>query len=159
MNVRTVEKYLALVQSACMFYRVDRYDLRSTALNPSPKYCVVDPGLRNNSVGMASKDGGRVLENIVYLELKRRGYNVIVGKWDSKEVDFVTEKNGVKAYWQVCLGYHDDRAEERELAPLRLIDDSFSKIVILLDGHGRTVTRDGIIEMDMMNFLLDQDPI
>ena len=74
---------------------------------------------------MASKDGGRVLENIVYLELKRRGYNVIVGKWDSKEVDFVTEKNGVKAYWQVCPGYHDDRAEERELASLRLIDDNF----------------------------------
>ena len=84
---------------------------------------------------------------------------MIVGKWDPKEVDFVTEKNGVKAYWQVCPGYHDDRAEERELAPLRLIDDNFSKIVILLDGHGRTVTRDGIIEMDMMNFLLDQDPI
>ena len=62
MNVCTVEKYLALVQSACMFYRVDRYNLRSTALNPSPKYHVVDPGLRNNSVGMASKDRGRVLE-------------------------------------------------------------------------------------------------
>lgn len=154
MNIRTVERYLTTIQAACLFYRADRYDLRSTALSPTPKYYTVDPGLRNNTVGMASKDKGRVLENIVYLELKRRGYNVIVGKWDSKEVDFVTEKNGKKAYWQVCLGYHDDQTEERELAPLRQINDNLPKTVILMNGQGITTSRDGITELGITDFLL-----
>ncbi len=159
MNPRTVEKYLTVVQSACMFYRADRYDLRSTALSPTPKYYIVDPGLRNNAVGMASKDHGRVLENIVFLELRRRGYDIIVGKWDSKEVDFVTEKNGKKAYWQVCLGYHDDDTEARELAPLRAISDNHPKTVILKDHRGDSVTRDGIRELGIIDFLLDADRI
>ena len=103
---------------------------------------------------MAGKDRGRVLENIVYLELRRRGYRIIVGKWDSKEVDFVTEKNGRKAYWQVCLGYYDDDTEARELAPLRAIKDSNPKTVILMDCSGDTVTRDGIRELGVTDFLL-----
>lgn len=156
MNPRTVEKYLSIVQSACMFYRADRYDLRSAALSPTPKYYVVDPGLRNNSVGMASRDAGRVLENIVFLELKRRGYKVLIGKWDSKEVDFVTEMKGLRAYWQVCLGYHDDRTEERELAPLRAIRDNNPKTVILMDVRGSSVTRDGIREIGITDFLLGE---
>lgn len=154
MNSRTVEKYMAIMQGACMFYRADRYDLRSTALSPTPKYYVVDPGIRNNAVGMASKDRGRVLENIVFLELKRRGYGVIVGKWDSKEVDFVTEKGGKKAYWQVCLGYYDEKTEARELAPLRAIQDNNPKTVILMDVQGDSVTRDGIRELGIIDFLL-----
>lgn len=157
MNQRTVERYLAVAQGACLFYRADRYDLRSTALSPTPKYYVVDPGLRNNAAGMASKDRGRVLENIVYLELRRRGYGIIVGKWDSKEVDFVTERNGRKAYWQVCLGYYDDDTETRELTPLRAIKDSNPKTVILMDYSGDTVTRDGIRELGITDFLLGKD--
>lgn len=157
MNQRTVERYLAVAQGACLFYRADRYDLRSTALSPTPKYYVVDPGLRNNTVGMASKDRGRVLENIVYLELRRRGYAIIVGKWDSKEVDFVTERNGRKAYWQVCLGYYDDETETRELTPLRTIRDSNPKTVILMDYSGDTVTKDGIRELGITDFLLGEE--
>ena len=158
MNQRTVERYLTVAQGACMFYRADRYDLRSTALSPTPKYYVVDPGLRNNAVGMASKDRGRVLENIVYLELRRRGYETVVGKWGSKEVDFVTEKNGRRAYWQVCLGYYDDDTETRELTPLRAIKDSNPKTVILMDYSGDTVTRDGIRELGVTEFLLGRGP-
>ena len=153
-NIRTVERYLAVVQSACMFYRADRYDLRSTALSPTPKYYAVDPGLRNNTVGMASRDRGRVLENIVFLELRRRGYAIVVGKWDSKEVDFVTERNGRKSYWQVCLGYYDDETEARELAPLRAIRDSNPKTVVLMDRRGESFTRDGIREIGITDFLL-----
>ena len=156
MNQRTVERYLAVMQNACMFYRANRFDLRSTALSPTPKYYVVDPGLRNNAVGMASKDRGRVLENIVYLELKRRGYGIIVGKWDSKEVDFVTERNGKKAYWQVCFGYYDDETEKRELAPLRAIKDNNPKTVILMDYSGNSVTGDGIRELGVTDFLLNE---
>lgn len=157
MNPRTVEKYLGIVRSACMFYRADRYDLRSTALSPTPKYYAVDPGLRNNSVGLASKDRGRVLENIVYLELVRRGYKVIVGKHDSKEVDFVAERDGRRSYWQVCWGYYDDRTEERELAPLRAISDNLQKTVILRDFHGTGITVDGIREMGIIDFLTNDD--
>ena len=153
-NIRTVERYLAVVQNACMFYRADRYDLRSTALSPTPKYYAVDPGLRNNTVGMASRDRGRVLENIVFLELRRRGYAIVVGKWDSKEVDFVTERNGRKSYWQVCLGYYDDETEARELAPLRAIRDSNPKTVVLMDRRGESFTRDGIREIGITDFLL-----
>ncbi len=155
MNPRTVDRYLEVVQAACMFNRADRYDLKSTALSPSPKYYVVDPGIRNNAVGMASADRGKVLENIVYLELRRRGYDVIVGRWDSKEVDFVTEKNGRKAYWQVCWGYHDEDTEKRELAPLRAIKDSNPKTVIMRGPIGDTVTRDGIREIGITDFLLE----
>ncbi len=156
MNQRTIEKYMAIMQGACMFYKADRYDLRSTALSPTPKYYVVDPGIRNNEVGMASKDRGRVLENIVFLELKRRGYGIMVGKWDSKEVDFVTEKNGRIAYWQVCLGYYDDKTEARELAPLRAIKDNNPKTVILMGIQGDSVTRDGIRELGIIDFLLGE---
>lgn len=156
MNIRTVEKYLTVIQAACMFYRADRFDLKSTALKPTPKYYIADPGLRNNAVGMASKDRGRVLENIVFLELKRRGYSIITGKWDQREVDFVTEKKGMKAYWQVCLGYYNDETEARELAPLRAIKDNNPKTVILLDGKTST-TRDGIREIGITSFLLDGD--
>jgi len=157
MNQRTVERYLTMAQDACLFYRADRYDLRSAALSPTPKYYVVDPGLRNNTVGMATKDRGRVLEDIVYLELRRRGYGIIVGKWDSKEVDFVTEKNGRRAYWQVCLGYYDDDTEMSELAPLRAIRDSNPKTVILMDHSGDTVTKDGIRELGITDFLLEEE--
>lgn len=156
-NPRTVERYLSVAQGACMFYRADRYDLKSTVFSPTPKYYAVDPGLRNNAVGMASKDRGRVLENIVFLELRRRGYGIIVGKYDSKEVDFVTEKNGLKAYWQVCLGYYGDDAETRELAPLRAIKDNNPKTVILMDYSGNTVTGDGIRELGITDFLLAED--
>ena len=154
MNQRTVERYLSVAEGACMFYRADRYDLKSTALSPTPKYYVADPGIRNNAVGMASADRGKVLENIVYLELRRRGYSIVVGKWGSKELDFVTEKNGRKAYWQVCWGYYDEDTEKRELAPLRAIKDNKPKTVILMDHAGATATRDGIREIGITDFLL-----
>ena len=156
-NVRTAERYLTVIQGACMFYRADRYDLRSTVLSPAPKYYAVDPGLRNNAVGISSKDRGRVLENIVFLELKRRNYRIMIGKWDSKEVDFVTEKNGRRAYWQVCPGYYDDDTEARELAPLRAIRDSNPKTVILMDHEGESFTRDGIRELGITDFLLGDE--
>ena len=158
MNQRTVERYLEVAQSACMFYRADRFDLKSTVFSPTPKYYVVDPGLRNNAVGRASADRGKVLENIVYLELLRRGYEIVVGKWDSKEVDFVTVKDGRKAYWQVCWGYYDEDIEKRELAPLRAIKDNNPKTVVMMDHTGDTVTRDGIRELGVIDFLLGMQP-
>lgn len=157
MNARTVSRYLGLLEKACLFYRADRYNLVSTALSPTPKYYTVDPGLRNHRVGFVSKDRGRVLENIVYLELIRRGYRVIVGQYAAKEVDFVAERpGGGKEYYQVCLGYYDEATEARELAPLRAIRDSFPKTVILYDPTWkRSVTAEGIIEQGAVDWLLE----
>lgn len=155
MNVRTVDKYLSIVEDACLFYRADRYDLRSTVFSPNPKYYVVDQGLRNIVVGMASRD--RVLENMVYLELRRRGYSVIVGKWDSREVDFVINKDGRQEYWQVSLGYGDDESEKRELAPLRAIKDNNRKTVVILEGSHSGYTKDGIRELSALDFFSGVD--
>lgn len=81
--------------------------ISNTTLNSTPKYYAIDTGLRNISIGFPSADNGRVLENIVYIELLRRGYRVTVGKWDSKEVDFVVDKPTVgREYFQVCCNMH-----------------------------------------------------
>ena len=152
---KTIDKYLRGLTDSLMLYEAQRYNLKGKMfLKTNSKYYTVDIGLRNMLVKSSESDIGHILENIVFLELKRRGYNVIVGKWDSKEVDFVTEKNGKKAYWQVCLGYHDDQTEERELAPLRQINDNLPKTVILMNGQGITTSRDGITELGITDFLL-----
>ncbi|NLL95301.1 MAG: ATP-binding protein [Thermoplasmatales archaeon] len=154
----TVEKYVDLLERACILYRADRYDIRSTALNPSPKYYSVDTGLRNSATGYASEDYGRMLENVVYLELLRRGYGVVIGKWDSKEVDFVAKKPmGGREYFQVCYSMRDEATAERELAPLRKIADNFPKTVLAMDVRVDGTTRDGIIVRDAVRWLLD-DP-
>lgn len=153
----TVDRYIGLLEEACLIYRADRFNLRSTTLHPTPKYYAVDQGLRNMSVGFKDQDLGRTLENVVYLELIRRRYNVQVGTWNSKEVDFVTDlpMRG-RAYYQVCLGYHDDETKERELSPLRTIKDNYPKTLLILNGFGNSVTEDGIIVVDVIDWLLDR---
>jgi predicted AAA+ superfamily ATPase len=154
----TVDRYIGLLREACLIYRSDRFDLRSAALRPTPKYYSVDQGLRNMSVGFRDQDLGRVLENVVYLELVRRGYNVQVGTWGSKEVDFVADlpMRG-KEYFQVCLGYSDEETRKRELAPLRAIKDNFPKTLILLNGWTDSATEDGIMVKDAVDWLLGRD--
>ena len=154
----TVEKYLGLLEEACVLYRADRFDLRSTALNPLPKYYAVDPGLRNIAAGFSSADRGRVLENVVYLELLRRGYQVTVGKWDAQEVDFVASRPMAgKEYYQVCYGFLQESTEERELAPLQAIKDNFPKTVLTMDPWGSSTTRDGILIRNVVEWLLAGD--
>lgn len=155
-NRGTVERYLGLMEDAFLLYRADRYDIHGTALLPTPKYYAVDPGLRSMAVGYGNRDAGRVLENIVFLELLRRGYSVTVGRWGASEVDFVAERAGSREYFQVCLGYLDESVEERELAPLRGIADNFPKTVIMLYGRPRSVTKDGIIERSAADWLSEE---
>ncbi len=152
----TVDRYLSLLTDACLFYRADRFNLKSSVLHPTPKYYAVDQGLRNMSVGFKDQDMGRVLENIVYLELLRRGYSVQIGTWDSKEVDFVADMpmRG-REYYQVCLGYHDGETRKRELAPLRAIKDNHPKTMILLNGWSDSVTEDGISVRDAAGWLME----
>ncbi len=150
-----VERYIELMREAFVIYRADRYDMISSALNPSPKYYVVDPGLREMAIGFTQKDTGRVLENIVYLELLRHGNTIQIGKYGVKEVDFVTSPvTGGREYYQVCLSMNDDSTAERELAVLRSINDSFPKTILTLDPVVRHVTEEGINIVSVTDWLL-----
>ena len=107
------------MREAFIIYRADRYDMVSSSLNPSPKYYVVDPGLRDMAVGFTQNDMGRVMENIVYLELIRRGNTIQIGKYGAKEVDFVASPIiGGREYYQVCLSMIDESTAEREISAL-----------------------------------------
>lgn len=151
-----VGRYLSLMEEAFIIYRADRYDISSTALSPHPKYYVVDQGLRDMAVGFTQKDSGRVLENIVYLELLRRGNTVQVGKHGAKEVDFVAVGDiGGREYYQVCLSMREEQTAEREMSALMSIRDSFPKTVLTLDPVVRHVTEDGILVMNVTEWLLD----
>jgi predicted AAA+ superfamily ATPase len=130
----TVESYIGALEKAFVFYEARRYDVKGkNLLKTLGKYYIVDMGLRNMLLGYRDVDRDRVLENIVFLELKRRGYNVFIGKVDEKEVDFIAEKASHRMYIQVCETLGDDKTLERELAPLSAIKDNYEKLVITND--------------------------
>ena len=130
----TVESYISALEKAFVFYEAKRYDIKGkNLLKTLGKYYIVDVGLRNMLLGYRSVDRGHILENIVFLELKRRGYNVFIGKVDEKEVDFIAEKASHKMYIQVCEALGDDATLKRELAPFLRIQDNYEKIIITND--------------------------
>ncbi|MDR2600649.1 MAG: ATP-binding protein [Oscillospiraceae bacterium] len=132
--VSTVESYINALEKAFIFYEAKRYDVKGkTLLKTLGKYYIVDIGLRNMLLGYRDVDRGHILENIVYLELKRRGYNVFIGKVDEKEVDFIAEKASHKLYIQVSETLGETSTLERELAPFRAIKDNYEKIIITND--------------------------
>ncbi|MDR0887640.1 MAG: ATP-binding protein [Candidatus Methanoplasma sp.] len=152
-----VDRYIDLMREAFIIYRADRYDMSSSSLNPSPKYYAVDPGLREMAVGFTQKDTGRVLENVVYLELIRRGYTVQVGKYGAKEVDFVASPNvGGREYYQVCFSLSDEATMEREIPVLSSITDSFPKTILTLDPVVKHFTEDGISIIYVVDWLLQR---
>ena len=153
----TVEKYLALAEQAFVLYRADRFDLKNNALQPAPKYYAVDQGLRNMALGFDLSGIGCILENMVYLELIRRGYHVTIGKWNAKEIDFTASlSDGKKEYIQVCYDINAD-TKEREIAPLRNISDSFPKMVLTMNPPISYVTDEGIIVKNIIEWLLESD--
>ena len=130
----TVENYISALLKAFVFYEARRYDVKGkNLLKTLGKYFIVDIGLRNMLLGYRDVDRGHILENIVFLELKRRGYNVFVGKVDEKEVDFIAEKASHKMYIQVCETLGDAKTLERELAPLTAIQNNYEKFIITND--------------------------
>ena len=132
--VSTVENYIGALVKAYVFYEAKRYDLKGkNLLKTLGKYYIVDIGLRNMLLGYRDIDRGHILENIVFLELKRRGYNVFIGKVDDKEVDFIAEKASHKIYIQVCETLGNDDTLKRELAPLLVIQDNYDKLIITND--------------------------
>lgn len=133
-NVRTVESYVSALMDSYIVYQAKRYDIRGKQyLKTLEKYYIVDIGLRNVLLGNPGKDIGHVLENVVYLELIRRGYDVYIGKVDDIEVDFVLkDENGTK-YIQVAASVRDETTLARELRPLQKINDHYPKIIMTLD--------------------------
>ena len=133
-DVKTVEKYLNALLESFIAYRVNRYNIAGKQhLKTLEKYYVVDIGLRYMLLGSASTDVGHILENVVYLELIRRGYEVYVGKIGELEVDFVAVDNKRTTYFQVAATVRDENTLRRELTPLEKINDHYMKFILTLD--------------------------
>ena len=151
----TIDNYMKMLENAFIIYKANRYDLkRKMFLKTLEKYYIVDIGIRNRLIGSRNTDYGHVLENIVYLELLRRGYEVSIGKIGSLEVDFVASKPNEKIYYQVSATIMDEKTRERELRPLESISDNYPKYILTMD---QTVFNDysGIRVKNIIDFLLE----
>lgn len=130
----TVSDYVEALKEAFIFYEVSRFDIvGKQILSSNKKYYIVDLGLRNYILPRKSYDLGFSIENIVYFELLRRGYNVNIGKQDKEEVDFIAVKNGIITYIQVTADMTAKETFEREIRPLNMIKDNYEKIILTLD--------------------------
>jgi hypothetical protein len=151
----TIDNYLKMLENAFIIYKANRYDLKGKMfLKTLEKYYIVDIGIRNRLIGLRNTDYGHVLENIVYLELLRRGYEVTIGKIGSLEVDFVASKPNEKIYYQVSATIMDEKTRVRELRPLESISDNYPKYILTMD---QTVFNDysGIRVKNIIDFLLE----
>lgn len=154
--VQTIQAYVAALVESYIFYEIKRFDIKGKGyLSTLGKYYIVDTGLRNFLLGYRNMDIGHAIENIVYFELLRRGYDVAVGKIGDREIDFIATKVDEKRYFQVTENMDAETTRERELEPLRQIRDNFEKSVIVLDSH-QTVTQDGIKIIKLLDFLLEE---
>ena len=153
-DTRTVEKYLNALTESYIIYQAKRYNIKGKQyLKTLEKYYVVDIGLRLMLFGSKQIDAGRILENIVYLELLRRGYDVYVGKVDEFEVDFAAQNGKGTTYFQVALSVRDEKTLERELRSLRAIKDHYPKILLTMDDEPE-VHYDGIRRINARDWLL-----
>ena len=153
----TIDNYMKMLEEAFIFYRAQRYDIKGKAyLKTQEKYYIVDTGIRNVLLGFRDGDYGHILENVVYLELLRRGYKVSIGRLGTLEVDFIAEKMDEKVYYQVSASVMDAQTRDRELTPLRKIPDQYKKVLLTTD---RTYIRDydGVRNVNIVDFLLVDD--
>jgi predicted AAA+ superfamily ATPase len=125
-------------------------------LSTNSKYYAVDISLRNMLVKGSESDIGHILENIVYLELKRRGFNVYVGHLDDGEIDFVAVKDNDTVYYQVSATALEENTLKRELAPLRKVQDNYPKYLLTLDEIFGSADYDGIKKINVLDWLLDK---
>ncbi len=150
----TVENYLFSLLESYLLYKIGRYDIKGKQyLKTQEKYYVADVGLRYFLLGSKTGDEGYILENIIFLELLRRGYDIFIGKVDEYEVDFITQKQGECAYYQVALTVRDEQTLQRELRPLKLIQDHFPKYLITLDDD-HEIYHNGIKQVNAIDFLI-----
>jgi hypothetical protein len=130
----TIDNYLRMLENAFIIYKANRFDLKGKQiLKTLEKYYIVDIGIRNKLTGLRNTDFGHVLENIIFIELIRRGYDVTIGKVGTFEVDFVATNLTEKIYYQVSASILATEVRERELRPLKAISDNYLKVVLTMD--------------------------
>ena len=150
-SVNTIESYLSYLLDSYLIYKVSRYDIKGKEyLKTGDKYYVCDLGLRNYLLG-GIKDLGSILENVIFLELKRKGYQIYIGKYDDLEVDFVLKNNDGLKYVQVALSVRDEKTLKREINVLQKIKDNYPKYLITLDYD--KVDYEGIRQIPALEFL------
>lgn len=149
----TVISYLEKLVNSYLFYRCDRYDIAGKKyLQINSKYYAVDPSLRRALLGQKRPNMGSRLESIVYLELKRRGYEVYVGSLGNKEVNFVAIHDGLKEYYQVSLSVQDEKIYQREIAPFLEIKDNYPKVLLTQDPG--SYDDNGVKQVNVIDWLL-----
>ncbi len=155
-DTKTVDKYLEALRESYIIYKAKRFNIRGKQyLKTLEKYYIVDPGMRLMLLGRRNVDLGHILENVIYLELLRRGYRVYVGKIDNLEVDFIAQNDKI-AYFQVTLTVREERTLERELKPLLAIKDHYPKYILTLDEDPRIIY-DGIVCINAIDWLLGKE--
>ena len=153
-DTKTVEKYLNALMESYMLYQCKRYNIKGRQyLKTLDKYYAVDMGMRKVLLGSKAMDAGHILENIVYLELLRRGYDVYIGKVDDLEVDFVATDGKGMTYYQVSATVRDEKTLKRELASLQSINDHYPKILLTLDDDPE-MEYAGIRKINALDWLL-----
>lgn len=155
-SAHTVQAYVNALMESYFFYEIKRFDIKGKEyLRTLGKYYIVDIGLRNYLLGFRNRDSGHAIENIVYFELLRRGYDVAIGKIDNAEVDFIATSAEDKRYIQVTESMQSEDVRKRELAPLQKIRDNYEKIVLSLEP-GLDVSYDGIKSEGLIDWLLSE---
>lgn len=155
-SAHTVQAYVNALLESYFFYDIKRFDIKGKDfLRTLGKYYIVDIGLRNYLLGFRNRDSGHALENVVYFELLRRGYDVSIGKIDNMEVDFIANKPDDKIYIQVTESMVEESVRKRELSPLQKINDNYEKIVLSLNT-GMDSSYDGIKSINVIEWLLEE---
>lgn len=155
-STHTVQTYVNALLESYFFYEIKRFDIKGKELlRTLGKYYIVDIGLRNYLLGFRDRDRGHAIENIVYFELLRRGYDVSIGKIDHAEVDFIATKADDKVYIQVTETMESEDVRKRELAPLQKIRDNYEKIVLSL-STGIDSSYEGIKSLNLIDWLISE---
>lgn len=151
----TVDSYLKMLENAYFIYRVPRFELKGKQLlKTQGKYYFIDNGLKNVVNGISSYDSGSSFENIIYIELLRRGYEVYIGKYEDIEIDFIAIKPNEKIYYQVSRSILDEKVEEREKKSLLAIHDNYKKVILTMDNV-KDKELDGIEVINIIDFLME----
>lgn len=151
----TVDNYLKLMCDAYLLYHCDRFDIRGKArLRTNGKYYIVDTGIRNQMIGLEQSNRGHILENVVYLELIRRGFSVLTGKNGATEIDFMVQKGKNRSYIQVAWTVMDDQTRLREQKAFDGLPDAYTRYIISMDEHD--LSEQGIKHLNVFDFLLSR---
>lgn len=151
----TVDSYLKMLENAYFLYRVPRYELKGKQLlKTQGKYYFIDNGLKNIIDGITHYDSGSSYENLVYIELLRRGYEVYVGQYNDIEIDFIAIKPNERIYYQVSRSIMDEKVEEKEKKSLLAINDNYKKVILTMD-RVKNKQIEGIEVVNIIDFLLE----